>query len=135
MKFVCPKPCLLIWFALPMWSQTFMVGLKAGVPFSSYFETGLTGSLHGGAQYSSATRRYTLGAAAELRLTRAFGFEVDALYHRLGYAGLIHFFDSANGNYSNSSIHVTGNSWDFPLLLKYRFGRLVRPYVAGGGVL
>src|SRR4029077_7219734 len=71
----------------------------------------------------------------EWRLTNAFGFEVDALYHRMGYVGIVNFFDSASGKFSNSAIDVKGNSWDFPIMAKYRFGRVVRPYVAGGGVL
>ena len=122
-------------FALPVWGQDIHAGLKLGVPFTQYFETGTAGSLHGSADYSAATRRYTLGASGEWRLTNAFGFEVDALYHRMGYVGLVNYFDSANGNFSNSAIDVNGDSWDFPVIAKYRFGRVVRPYVAGGGVL
>jgi hypothetical protein len=76
-----------------------------------------------------------LGASAEWQLNRSFGFEADALYHRLGYSGLLSFFDSGSGNFQDSSINVTGNSWDFPIMAKYRFGRVVRPFVAGGAVL
>jgi hypothetical protein len=47
----------------------------------------------------------------------------------------VNFFDSGNGNFSKSAIDVKGNSWDFPVMAKYRFGHVVRPYVAGGGVL
>ena len=35
----------------------------------------------------------------------------------------------------DSIINVKGNSWDFPIMAKYRFGRVIRPYVAGGAVL
>jgi hypothetical protein len=49
--------------------------------------------------------------------------------------GIVHSFNFGNGNYRDSAIDVKGNSFDFPLMVKYRFGRLVRPYVAGGGVL
>jgi len=122
-------------FALPVCGQSIHGGLKLGVPLTQYFETGATGSLHGSAEYSAATRRYTFGVSGEWRLTDAFGFEVDALYHRMGYVGIVNYFDSANGNFSNSAIDVKGNSWDLPVMVKYRFGRVVRPYVAGGGVL
>jgi hypothetical protein len=122
-------------FTLPACGQGIHAGLKLGVPITQYFETGSTGSLHGSADYSTATRRYMLGASGEWRLTNAFGFEVDALYHRMGYVAIVNFVNSANGNFSNSSIDVKGNSWDFPIMAKYRFGRAVRPYVAGGGVL
>jgi len=121
--------------ALPVWGQGIHAGLKLGVPLTQYFETGVSGSLHGTAEYFAATRRYTLGASGEWRMTHAFGFEADALYHRMGYVGLVNYFDSANGNFSNSAIDVKGDSWDFPVMAKYRFGRVVRPYVAGGGVL
>lgn len=115
--------------------QAIRFGVTAGVPITQYFETGRSGGLHGGADYSAATRRYTLGASAEWYLVKAFGFELDVMYHRMGYVGIVNFFDSANGNFSNSQIDVKGNSWDVPLMAKYRFGRLARPYVAGGGVL
>lgn len=120
---------------MPALGQGFHFGLKGGVPLTPYFETGTSGSLHGSAEYSAATRRYTVGASAEWEWTRAFGFEADALYHRMGYVGIVHFFDSANGNFRDSAIDVKGNSWDFPLMAKYRFGRVVRPFAAGGGVL
>jgi len=122
-------------FAMPLFGQGIHVGLKLGVPLTPYFDTGDTGSLHGSADYSTATRRYTFGASGEWRLTNAFGFELDALYHRIGYSGTVNFFDSANGNFSKSTIDVEGNSWDFPVMAKYRFGHRMRPYAAGGGVL
>jgi hypothetical protein len=53
----------------------------------------------------------------------------------MGYAGTVNYFDSANGNFQDSAIDVKGDSWDFPLMLKYRFGHTIHPYVVGGGVL
>lgn len=134
------RPCgllIALSFAAPVWCGGITPGLKIGVPFTQYFETGSTGSLHGSADYSAATRRYTVGAAVEWRVTHTFGFEVDALYHRMGYVGIVHYFDSASGNFHDSAIDVKGNSWDFPLMVKYRLGSVLRlrPYVAGGGVL
>src|SRR5579871_3033679 len=89
--------------ATPAFCQGFHFGVKAGVPITPYFETGVSGSLHGSATYSSATRRYTVGVSGEWRLTNSFGFEADAMYHRLGYAALVNSFDSATGNYQNSA--------------------------------
>ena len=119
----------------PLAAQGVHAGLKLGVPLTPYFDTGTQVSLAGSAEYSAATRRYTLGATVEWRWTGAFGFEGDALYHRMGYVAIVNLFNSATGAYTNSAIDVKGNSWDFPLLTKYRFGRVVRPFVAGGGVL
>ncbi len=130
------RPALLVFtLALPGWSQGIHVGMKLGVPITQYFQTGTTASLHGNAEYSAATRRYTLGVSGEWRLTNAVGFEIDAMYHRMGYVGIVHYFNSASGDFRNTAIDVKGSSWDFPLMAKYRFGRRVRPYVAGGGVL
>lgn len=114
-------------------SQGFDAGVKVGVPFTQYFDTGSSGSVHGGATYSSGTRRYTFGLSGEWRLTQAFGLEVDAMYHRLGYTGTSTYVGASS--YTESVLHVSGNSWDFPLLAKYLFGRVIRPYAAGGGTL
>ena len=122
-------------FASPVFCQGLQLGLKAGIPMTQYFDTGATGSLHGSAAYSAATRRYTVGASAEWRFRNSFGFELDAMYHRMGYVAIVHFFDSANGNFQDSAIDVKGNSWDFPVLAKYRFGHVTRPYVAAGGIV
>ena len=134
-RIAAAKSIMVFAFAAPTMGQAIRFGVTAGVPITQYFETGRSGGLHGGADYSAATRRYTLGASAEWYLVKAFGFELDVMYHRMGYVGIVNFFDSANGNFSNSQIDVKGNSWDVPLMAKYRFGRLARPYVAGGGVL
>lgn len=121
--------------ASPACCQGLHLGLKAGIPITQYFETGAEGGLHGSATYSAATRRYTIGVSGEWRLSDSFGFEVDTLYHRMGYVAIVNSFDSANGNFQNSAIDVKGDSWDFPVLAKYRLGHVVRPYVAGGAVV
>lgn len=125
------RPLVLCLFAAPALAQPFLGGVKLGVPITQYFETGRSGGLHGGADYSAATRRYTAGATAEWRIGNSWGLELDALFHRMGYVAIVDFFDSATGNYSHSAIDVKGDSWDFPLMAKFRFGR---PYVAAGGV-
>lgn len=129
---------LLLFFAAANASgQALRFGVEAGVPLTDYFETGRSGSLHGSAGYSAATRRYTVGAAVEWSLRARFGFELDSLYHRMGYVALVNYFDSANGNFTNSAIDVKGNSWDFPLMAVYRlpFAKHARLRVMGGGVL
>ena len=117
----------------PLWAADISFGIKVGVPFTQYFETGATGSLHGGANYSAATRRYTLGVSGDWAVKRHFAFEADVLFHRMGYVGIVNTFDE--GLFTKSAIDVKGDSWDFPLMMKYRFGRVIRPYIAGGGVL
>ena len=81
---------------LPVFSQGVHVGVKAGIPMTQYFETGAAGGLHGGATYSAATRRYTIGISGEWQFTHSFGFEADAMYHRMGYVARIQIAQPAS---------------------------------------
>jgi len=123
-------------FAAPALAQRFQLGLEAGVPMTEYFRTGsLYFPQSGGAQYSAATRRYTLGLSAEGRLYEGLGFEVGVLYKRMGYAYDENYFSSVDGVQSTTVYDVKGSSWDIPIMAKYRFGRSRRPYVSGGFVV
>ena len=119
----------------PVYGEGLHFGVKGGVPATRYFETGRTANRNGSSEYSAATRRYTVGLSAEWRFTEKFGLELDLLYKRMGYVGIVSYFASSTGVLTTSAFDAKGNSWDFPLLAKYRFGRAVHPYVAGGGVL
>jgi len=115
-------------------SQDFHFGIKVGVPITEYFETGVNGGDHVGlVDYSSATRRYLLGVSTELRLNNGFGLEADAIYRRMGYVR--NFLCICESEFTTSTYDVKGNSWDFPLMAKYRFGRRLQPYMAGGVAL
>src|SRR5512135_1744881 len=118
---------LLLVLSAPGFAQSFLFGVKAGVPITQYFESGRY-------DFTSATRRYTVGASAELRMRKHLGLEVDALYKRMGYNGA-----GSSGRFlppfSSSVFDVKGNSWDFPLMVKYRFGGRLHPFAAGGGVM
>jgi hypothetical protein len=99
-------------------------GVKAGVPISEYFETE--------SSYSSATRRYTLGPSIEATVWRNISLEFDALYKRIGYNART----GSRGRFPPFYIdtyEVKGGSWDFPLMVKYRFPR-VPLYVASGAL-
>lgn len=120
----------------PAFARDFHAGIQAGLPLTEYFEAGFyNAGLHGGGHYSSGTRRYVLGAFAEWQPYRALGVQAGLLYHRIGYSALLNRFDSATGGFANSDINVYGNSWDFPLLGKYRFGRRFPLCFGAGGVL
>jgi len=56
---------LVLLIPIPANAQSLHLGVKAGIPLTEYFETGSSGSLHGGATYSAATRRYTFGISGE----------------------------------------------------------------------
>lgn len=123
-------------FAVPALAQRFQLGLEAGVPMTEYFRAGfLPFPGGGGAQYSAGTRRYTVGLSTEWHLYDGLGFEVGVLYKRMGYAYNENSFSSSSGVQSTIVYDVKGSSWDFPIMMKYRFGRSRRPYVSGGYVV
>lgn len=114
-------------------AQVVSVGVKAGVP--------VTAAVPG--RYDDATGmldtgRWTVGPTVEVRVFRALSFEADALYR--GYrtqqtllfpAGTI----GGGGTYpAMASLYRTDTKvWDFPLMLKYRFGQKNwKPFVTAG---
>jgi len=106
--------------------------VKIGVPTFESFQTGsfdfLATGLHAG---DSATRRYTVGTGAVVRLPRHFEAEVDILYKRLGYD-----LDSTQPALPVVVTHTstTANSWEFPLLAVYHPAdvRHISPRLAAG---
>jgi hypothetical protein len=127
------KPLLLVLaLAAPQFALDLRFGLKAGVPATSCFETGRA-SGRTSAEYSAATRRYTLGASAEWRATPALGLTIDALHHRMGYVAIVSFF--GGGVLTTSAVDVKGNSFDFPLRVRYYFGGPSRLFASGGFVM
>jgi len=111
------KSLLLFLFgAVTVYSQPITAGLKAGVPLTDFFNTVQTVS-------TSIPNRYIVGVTAELRLPMGLGVEFDALYRHLNYSLVT----------ATSVDRTTASSWEFPLLLKYRFkAPVVRPYVDAG---
>ena len=114
-------------------AQTVGIGAKAGVPLTAYFDTGTAPVRGGTLDYSSDTRRYTFGPTLELRFNTGISLEVDALYKRFNYTRVEN--TSVSGVVTNSSVTVDGNSWDIPVMMKYRWPQRVAPFVAGGFVM
>ena len=88
--------------AQPVW-----FGVKGGIR--------ATGDLEGYA--TSESKRYVAGPTVEVALPRRFFLEFDALYSRFGYRTASS--DFFGGFYQTSQ---RANVWEFPLLLKHRFG-------------
>ena len=80
-----------------------------------------------GAGATSVSKRYVFGPALELDLLLGLGVEVNALYRRQGY-------ETSFSNFASSIVAgERANSWEFPVLIKYRLPfPLVRPFVEGG---
>ena len=104
-------------------AQPFTAGVKGGVPLSDFLNTVETQRF----RFDQTTNRYIIGATAELRLPFGLGIEVDALYRHFSYQGSVALIDVL------TSSSASGNAWEFPVLVKYRFpARIVRPYVDAG---
>jgi opacity protein-like surface antigen len=104
-------------------SQPVSVGIRAGVPFTDFFNTVTSGTFSA----SAGNNRYIIGPTIELRLPKGFGIEFDALFRHFSYntsANLVDIFTNSR---------TSGNAWEFPLLVKYRFGPpIVKPYLDAG---
>jgi hypothetical protein len=108
-------------FAQPV---SFGFGVKGGLPLTDFINT-VSGSR---TTVSSVTNRYIVGPTVELRLPFGFGVEANALYRHFSYNSTASLVDVL------STLRTTSNNWEFPLLLKKRFGGVgpVRPFVDAG---
>jgi hypothetical protein len=101
--------------------QSLSIGVKGGLR--------TTDDISGAGIESSESRRYVVGSALELGLPLGLGVEFDALYRREGYRtfslGICSFVCEVDRERSNS--------WEFPLLLKYKLPiKAIRPYLEVG---
>ncbi|MGH9632030.1 MAG: outer membrane beta-barrel protein [Bryobacteraceae bacterium] len=109
-------------------AQPISVGVKAGLPLTDAFDVA-SGEDR---EYFSDTKRYIVGPQVELRLPAGFGIEFNALYTKLEFSSVSRVAGSALNSFTDA------NSWEFPLLLKYKFGgpsvgvAAVRPFVDVG---
>jgi hypothetical protein len=117
MMTVAPRALVFLLLAAAPLAAQLHLGIKGGVPFND--------AVKAGNPLRSEFARWTFGGVAELDLPAGLGLELDMLYRRTGYS-----VETAEAGPGPDRI---GNSWEFPLLVKYRFpGILARPYLAGG---
>jgi hypothetical protein len=92
----------------------------AGAASAQLVSVGALGGvrLTDGFHYNDQSRRYVVGGSVELRLPARFAIEADALYQRVGD---VTAFPSSDGTDSISFSRERGNSWEFPLYIKYYF--------------
>ena len=101
---------LLFLFCASLPAQILNFGVKGGFPFNDAVKA--AGNFH------SEFQRWTAGPMVDLNLPFGLGIEANMLYRSTGY--------------SNSTSHTAG-SFEFPLLVKYKFpGKLARMYVDSG---
>jgi hypothetical protein len=72
-------------------------------------------------RYNSETKRLLIGPAFRVDLARGLGLEFDALYQRVNYDHATLSSLPAASIFSQSFEQTTGNRWQFPLLVQYRW--------------
>ncbi|MEZ5403022.1 MAG: hypothetical protein R2729_25310 [Bryobacteraceae bacterium] len=93
-------------------AQSLSVGVRGGAPILDAFHTI-------GNRFESIPHRYTFGPTFEVRLPANFGINFDILYQRL--------------EYSDNGESKKGSQWEFPLMLRKRFGgEPAQPFLAAG---
>jgi hypothetical protein len=96
-------------------------GVKIGRPLSDAFTLE-------GAGFRASNPGYTVGPFMEVRFPPNLALEFAALYEKLEFE-----FDFGRPGLERQVSTTTASSWQFPLVLKYRFGRRrVRPFIEGG---
>jgi len=136
---------LLLLIASAGFAQSFRFGVEGGVPLTSAFDTGtasivfpVAGPIGGwvlqSLTYSSSTKRYTVGATAELSLPFHLAIKADLLYKRLGFNYISVGTLTGTALSATETGGATANSWEIPLMAKYRVSKLgpLQPYVEGG---
>ena len=102
-------------------AELFSFGAKIGLPLSDAYRIA---SASDRSLASNATQ-YTVGAMVELHLPLGFGVEGDILYNR---------FHFSTENLVNPLSKANSNSFEFPILVKYRFAKFgpVHPFAGAG---
>jgi hypothetical protein len=99
--------------------QSIAIGAIGGVRATNDFT--------GGGAAISVSGRYAVGPELDIGLPFHFGIEVDALYRRQAYN------TTFSNNVYNGTSQERANSWEFPMLLKYRLPfPLLKPFVEAG---
>lgn len=112
-------------------AQHLSIGLAGGMGLTDAFMNQTTGNSNGGFHLYSTTKDYLVGPAIEMRLPFNLSVEFDALYRPL------HLTDASFSFLGPPPINRisqgTINSWEFPLLGKYRLpGHWIRPFLEAG---
>jgi len=116
--------------ALWLGAQPVSFGVRGGVALTDFIDapSSLPAPFISLFAYQTTTNRYLIGPTVEVRLSSRFAIEGDALYRHLNYAS-----ETCSSGSGCTIGHTTGNTWEFPVLAKYRIGeKRVRPYIDAG---
>jgi hypothetical protein len=112
-----------LWIALSpiLHGQPIGTGIKAGLPLSDAFRLS-------GEPVTADRPQWVGGPYIEFRLPARLAIEIDALYE-----GLRFDYKFNRQGLAQEISRTTASTWQFPMLLKYRFSsHSVRPFVSGG---
>ncbi len=115
----------------PAFAQSFSFGVRGGIPFTdAYSDITTTSSGSSFVREFSNSKEFVIGPMIELHLPLGLSVEADALYHPLNFTQEI---NTGTATFNNS---MTVNSWEFPILGKFRFLHLpiVKPLVEAAPV-
>ena len=102
-------------FGQAVFSQNISVGLRGGVPLNDTLTVVQD-------RFKNIPKRYVFGPTIEVRLPANLGFVFDVLYQKLEYQQL-----------GTAAASRSGSQWEFPLMLRKRFGQsFARPFLGGG---
>lgn len=112
--------------------RTVLLFLLASEACGQPLEIGIRGAVRATSQLegfgTSESRPYLVGPMVQLNLPHGFAVEVDALYSRFGYTS-----STTDVIGDSSTSRDRANSWQFPVLLKYRFHLpLLHPHILAG---
>ena len=110
--------------------QPFSFGVRAGVPLTDFLDTATSTNANGFLKYATHTNRYIVGLTAEVHLPFHLGVELDALYRHYNFQSSQQISGVTT---TTTNAATTSNAFEFPLLLKYRFGtKIIHPYIDAG---
>ena len=113
--------CLWIAVIAALEAQPVGGGIKGGLPLSDAFR--LTGE-----PVTANRPRWVGGPFIEFRFPARLAVEIDALYE-----GLRFDYRFSRPGLGGEASRTTASTWQFPILLKYRFrDGVARPFVSGG---
>jgi len=93
-------------------AQGLSVGVRGGAPLNDFFDSAQT-------RFREIPHRYIVGPTFEVRLPANLGISLDVLYQRL--------------EVDDNGAIKTGSVWEFPIMLRKRFGKnAAKPFLAGG---
>jgi opacity protein-like surface antigen len=117
-------------FAQPVIGHFVSFGVTGGAALTDAFSNQTVMGVDVDTHYFSGSKGYIVGPTIELHLPLRLSVEFDVLYRPLNLTGMQTIFA---GPAFTTSVSSKLNSWEFPLLAKYRLpAHLITPFIEAG---